>query len=65
MRLSPFRLHRPRTVEDATQLFDELGPNAVPYCGGTELLLVAKLGLTEFTDLVDVNGAEIGYRRLV
>jgi carbon-monoxide dehydrogenase medium subunit len=55
MRLTPFRLHRPRTVEEATDLLAELGPDAVPYCGGTELLLVAKLGLTDFTDLVDVK----------
>jgi len=33
----------------------ELGPGAAPYCGGTELLLVAKLGLTELTDLVDLK----------
>jgi aerobic carbon-monoxide dehydrogenase medium subunit len=56
VRLSPFRLHRPRTVEEATQLLSELGPDALPYCGGTELLLVAKLGLTAFTDLVDLKG---------
>jgi carbon-monoxide dehydrogenase medium subunit len=55
MRLRPFRLHRPTTVEQASELFDELGPDAVPYCGGTELLLVAKFGLTDFTDLVDVK----------
>ena len=56
MRLTPFRLHRPRTLEEATALLDELGAEALPYCGGTELLLVAKLGLTDFTDLVDVKG---------
>jgi carbon-monoxide dehydrogenase medium subunit len=33
----------------------DLGPGAAPYCGGTELLLVAKLGLTELTDLVDLK----------
>jgi carbon-monoxide dehydrogenase medium subunit len=61
VRLAPFRLHRPRTVEEATALLDELGPEALPYCGGTELLLVAKLGLTDFTDLVDVKGiGELG-----
>jgi carbon-monoxide dehydrogenase medium subunit len=58
VRLSPFRLHRPRTVEEATQLLTELEPDVVPYCGGTELLLVAKLGLTKFTDLVDLKGIE-------
>ena len=34
----------------------ELGPDALPYCGGTELLLVAKLGFTDFSDLVDLKG---------
>jgi carbon-monoxide dehydrogenase medium subunit len=56
VRLAPFRLHQPRTVEEASALLDELGFDALPYCGGTELLLVAKLGLTDFTDLVDVKG---------
>jgi aerobic carbon-monoxide dehydrogenase medium subunit len=58
VRLSPFRLHRPATVEEASDLLAELGPAALPYCGGTELLLVAKLGFTEFTDLVDVKRIE-------
>lgn len=58
MRLTPFRLHRPASVEDASALLVELGPDALPYCGGTELLLLAKLGLTEFTDLVDVKPIE-------
>jgi carbon-monoxide dehydrogenase medium subunit len=58
MRLRPFRLHRPTTVEQASELFDELGPDAVPYCGGTELLLVAKFGLTDFSDLVDVKAID-------
>lgn len=55
MRLTPFRLHRPETVEQASDLLAELGPAAALYCGGTELLLVAKLGLTDFTDLIDVK----------
>ncbi len=58
MRLPPFRLHRPRSVEEATELLTEIGPGAVPYCGGTELLLVAKLGFTAFTDLVDLKAVE-------
>jgi len=55
VKLTPFRLHRPETVEQASDLLAELGPAAALYCGGTELLLVAKLGLTDFTDLVDVK----------
>jgi carbon-monoxide dehydrogenase medium subunit len=58
MRLAPFRLHRPTSVEQASDLLLELGDRAVPYCGGTELLLVAKLGFTEFTDLIDVKRIE-------
>ncbi len=56
MRLSPFQLHRPRTVEEAAALLEDLGPDALPYCGGTELLLIAKLGLTDFSHLVDLKG---------
>jgi aerobic carbon-monoxide dehydrogenase medium subunit len=56
VRLSPFRLHRPATVQEAVGLLRDLGPGALPYCGGTELLLVAKLGLTDFTDLIDLKG---------
>ena len=56
MRLSPFRLHRPTSLEHACELLRELGEDAQPYCGGTELLLVSKLGLTDFTDLVDLKG---------
>jgi carbon-monoxide dehydrogenase medium subunit len=58
MRLTPFRLHRPATLEEASRLLSDLGPDALPYCGGTELLLVAKLGLTEFSDLVDLKGID-------
>ncbi len=58
MRLAPFRLHCPQTLEQASELLAELDSAAVPYCGGTELLLVAKLGLTDFTDLIDVKHIE-------
>ncbi|MDE3132720.1 MAG: xanthine dehydrogenase family protein subunit M [Acidobacteriota bacterium] len=54
-RLKPFRLHHPTSTAEASSLLHELGPDAVPYCGGTELLLVAKLGFTAFTDLVDLK----------
>lgn len=58
MRLAPFRLHRPTTIEQASELLLELGDSAAPYCGGTELLLVAKLGFTRLTDLVDLKRIE-------
>lgn len=56
MKLTPFELHRPRSVAEASELLEQLGEQAVIYSGGTELLLVAKMGLTEFTALVDVKG---------
>ena len=56
MTLPPFELHRPTSVAEASELLDRLGDEAAVYCGGTELLLVAKLGFTDFKALVDVKG---------
>jgi aerobic carbon-monoxide dehydrogenase medium subunit len=53
--LSPFKLHRPESVAEASELLERLGDEAVIYSGGTELLLVAKMGFTDFTALVDVK----------
>jgi carbon-monoxide dehydrogenase medium subunit len=53
--LAPFELHRPESVAEASELLERLGDEAVIYCGGTELLLVAKMGFTDFTALVDVK----------
>ncbi len=57
-RLPPFELHTPATVEEATTLLERLGDEAAVYCGGTELLLLMKLGFAEFRHLVDVKGIE-------
>jgi aerobic carbon-monoxide dehydrogenase medium subunit len=53
--LRPFTLHRPSTAEDACELLARLGEDAVPYAGGTELLLLMKLGLLRPRHLVDVK----------
>jgi carbon-monoxide dehydrogenase medium subunit len=53
--LPPFELHRPGSVEEASGLLTELGDDAVVYCGGTELLLVMKLGFADYPHLVDVK----------
>ncbi|QRP48658.1 xanthine dehydrogenase family protein subunit M [Amycolatopsis sp. FDAARGOS 1241] len=50
--LPPFELERPDTVADVVAL---LGEDAVPYCGGTELLLAMKMGLLRPAVLVDVK----------
>ncbi len=50
-----FALHRPRSVAEASALLREHEMDAALYCGGTELLLVMKMGLASFGHLVDVK----------
>jgi carbon-monoxide dehydrogenase medium subunit len=56
--LPPFELHRPRSVEEATALVDRYAEDAALYCGGTELLLLLKLGFTSFGHLIDLKRIE-------
>ena len=56
MTLPPFALHRPRSFDEADDLLARHGDEAVVYCGGTELLLVMKLGLAAYPNLVDLKG---------
>jgi CO/xanthine dehydrogenase FAD-binding subunit len=42
--LPPFELHQPSSVAEASGLLEELGDDAIVYSGGTELLLLLKLG---------------------
>jgi aerobic carbon-monoxide dehydrogenase medium subunit len=53
--LRPFTLHRPATADEACALLARLGEDAVAYAGGTELLLLMKLGLLRPRHLVDVK----------
>jgi len=53
--LRPFTLHRPSSLEEACGLLAELGEDAAPYAGGTELLLLMKEGLLRPAHLVDVK----------
>src|SRR5258707_4973115 len=55
MKLPPFAVHRPRSVQDASRLLVDLGDDAAAYCGGTELLLAMKLGLANYAHLVDLK----------
>jgi aerobic carbon-monoxide dehydrogenase medium subunit len=54
--LPPFALHRPTSAGEASQILDQMGDDAVVHAGGTELLLVMKLGFAEYAHLVDVKG---------
>jgi carbon-monoxide dehydrogenase medium subunit len=55
MTLPQFELHRPHTLEEASELADRYGEDAAFYCGGTELLLLLKLGFAAFGHLVDLK----------
>lgn len=49
------RLHRPSTVSEALGLLDEYGDDGVVYAGGTELIVLLKLGLAKQRHLIDVK----------
>ena len=53
--LAPFALHSAASVPEASALLAELGDDAVVYSGGTELLLLIKLGFAAPEHLVDVK----------
>jgi len=56
--LTPFTIHRVATVEEASDTLDRLGEDGVVLCGGTELLLVYKLGFADYSDVVDIKRIE-------
>jgi aerobic carbon-monoxide dehydrogenase medium subunit len=58
MTLPPFELHRPESLEEATELAARYGEDASFYCGGTELLLLLKLGFASFGHLIDLKRIE-------
>ena len=58
MRLPPFEMHKPDSLDEAVSLLEGLGDTAALYCGGTELLLVMRMGLTDLDHLVDLKGID-------
>ena len=56
--LAPFELHCAGSVAEAAGLLGELGDDAVIYAGGTELLLLMKLGFASYGHLVDIKPIE-------
>ncbi len=55
MKLPPFRILAARSVEEASEMLGRSGDDAVVYAGGTELLLVLKLGFAEYAELIDIK----------
>ena len=58
MTLPPFELHRAGSVDEARELLTRYGEDAAVICGGTELLLLMKLGFTAYGHLVDIKGVD-------
>jgi carbon-monoxide dehydrogenase medium subunit len=56
--LPPFDLHRTRSLDEAHELLDRYGEDAAVVCGGTELLLLLKLGFAAYGHLVDIKGID-------
>ena len=55
MTLPPFDLHPATTVDEARDLLVSHGDDAAVICGGTELLLLLKLGYASYGHLVDIR----------
>jgi len=53
--LRPLRVSQPTTVTEASAELAHLGEDAKVYAGGTELILLLRLGLVHYTHLVDVK----------
>jgi carbon-monoxide dehydrogenase medium subunit len=53
--LRPFRVLQPASVSEACAELARLGEDARVYAGGTELILLLRLGLVQYTHLVDVK----------
>jgi aerobic carbon-monoxide dehydrogenase medium subunit len=55
VKLPPFTLYRPSSLEEAFATLEDFGDDAAVYSGGTELFLVMKLGLANYPQLVDLK----------
>jgi carbon-monoxide dehydrogenase medium subunit len=53
--LCRFTIHEPKAVEEASSLLAAHGPEAAIYAGGTELLVVMKERLADFSHLVNIK----------
>jgi len=53
--LRPLRVSQPTTVTEASTELARLGEDAKVYAGGTELILLLRLGLIHYSHLVDVK----------
>ena len=50
-----FKMHEPGSVQEASRLLAEYGDNAKAFAGGTELLMLLKLGVLHVENLVNLK----------
>ncbi len=53
--LKPFSIHQPKNTAEALSLLSDLGDEATPYAGGTELLAVMREGFADYSHLLDLK----------
>ena len=53
--ISPFVLHQPNSIEDATSLLGRHGGDAKLLAGGSELILLLKLGLVRSPHVINLK----------
>jgi carbon-monoxide dehydrogenase medium subunit len=54
--ISPFHLHRPTSIEEACVLLARYGDQAKILAGGSELILLLKMNLTNAAHIIDIKG---------
>ena len=58
--LKPLRVYQPTSVTEASAELARLGEDAKVYAGGTEIILLLRLGLVHYPHLVDVKKIPAG-----
>jgi carbon-monoxide dehydrogenase medium subunit len=53
--IAPFTLHRPTSLGEASSLLSDFKEDARILAGGSELILLLKMGLTEVSHIVDIK----------
>jgi carbon-monoxide dehydrogenase medium subunit len=53
--IAPFTLHRPQSLREALSLLSELRTDARVLAGGSELILLLKMGLADVSHIVDIK----------
>src|SRR5262249_24629604 len=53
--ITPFTLHRPQSLREASLLLSDLKEQARILAGGSELILLLKMGLADVSHIVDIK----------